>query len=356
MKKTTIISILVTTLFLVSCNIFDEGMVENISPPKFDLRSTALTLSDLQNVSFVVGLDSILYIGNVDSTNFGVYSYNTNRDSILGFWEISRLPSRSAVILEDSLLIIGNSDYKVGSLSLINTKSQVVVSRDYKTVHQDHDLIKQDKKVFLLERSLGVITGFTGGILNSESVFLNQNLGLKSNPQDVRVVESKTYVALYGFDTLIVFDNTNNTIVKTKIGLSSVLIEGQSSSNARTLAHYSNKLFVSIQRLTGFKALDTSKIVVIPLYNATQSMINLKFKNPISGIQQGKYLYLSSTTYTDTRGGIERVDLETLETTVIQTEEELGGSISSYYPVSETVGFARVLGSNFKYFLVEVTL
>ena len=176
-------------------------------PPLADIGTkTNQTLDSLQGVGPVVLFKNRLWIGNRTQKKQGLYVYDVSKDSVLSYANIGKLPPTSMGVSEDRYLVIANSDFTDGSISLVDLNTGTV-EKDYKTIDPDNSISISNQKSFLIERGKNVISGFNNGKLTTRNVFLNVNTGKGSNPHNVGwISNTKAYITRYGSTSLLLVD------------------------------------------------------------------------------------------------------------------------------------------------------
>ena len=161
-------------------------------------------LSALKGAKAAVAVDGRLYVANRDSAATGIAVVDLASGEITAFHE-SSLPPNELALASDSVLVVAESDYQTGALSRLSLKTGAWTP-EYLAVGSDNALVASGDKVFLMERSRNVVTGFTAGRLEEANVFLNVNTGEKSNPYQVALHGGSAFVTRYGSSHLLVLE------------------------------------------------------------------------------------------------------------------------------------------------------
>jgi DNA-binding beta-propeller fold protein YncE len=177
------------------------------------------------------------------------------------------------------------------------------------------------------------------------------NTGSKSNPYQVALLDGKAFVARYGSAHLLILDaGRKDGGTRDSIDLSAWAADslkgtpGAVPHMAAAVAH-GGKVFVAVQRLTGWTAKDTSKVLIIDAASRkVTGSIDLLRKNPVAVAALGRYLYVSCVEgYGSFTGAVERIDMqEGKHAGLVVEEKDLDppSDLSSFVPVSDSKGYA----------------
>jgi hypothetical protein len=317
------------------------------------------SLSMIRGAKTAVMLGDRLYVANRDSAAVGIAVVDPAADTVTAFYN-GILPPNQLAPSGDSLLIILETDYKIGALSLLDLRKGELEA-SYKQVHSDNALSFSGDKAFLMERKLGVVTGFTQGKLAGANVFLNVNTGANSNPYQAALYGNTAFITRYGRASLLILEaDKMDGGRRDSIDLSAFVADSLKGDSAAVpgmdaAVVYGKRVFVTVQRLTGYKAKDTSKVVVIDAESRkVVGAISLLRRNPIATAVHGKYLYVSSVeSYGTFTGAVERIDMEKEEHAGIVVEEKdlsPPSDLVDFVPVSDSKGyviFSPVYGTGF---------
>lgn len=351
-------------LGLAGC-LFGGDEDDNVPPPP-DPPSATRGLETLRGAASVAFMDGKLYVGNRADTALGIAVIDPAADTLLAFHDETLPPNRLAAA-GDSVLVISESNYQVGALSRLSAKSGAF-DASYKSVSSDNALSADDDRVFLLDRTLGVVTGFTGGTLKPANVFFDLNTGAGSNPHQIAIAGETAFITRYNSAFLLVAEaDKKDGGTLDSIDLSEFVadtlkgVDGAVPRMDGAVVH-GDRLFVTVQRLgKGYEALDTSLVVVIDVDSReVDGVIKLKHKNPIANSVRGKYLYVVSVgNYGVPDGAVERIDMEAAEHAgIVVTESDLipasAGEdflpdLADFVAISDTKGyvlFAPDFGTN----------
>lgn len=306
-------------------------------------------LSAIKGAKAAAAHDGKLYVANRDSAATGIAVVDLATGKVAAFHK-SSLPPNELALAGDSVLVVAETDYATGALSRLSLKTGAWTPA-YRTVDSDNALAADGGKVFLLERTLGVATGFTGGRLEDAGVFLNVNTGAKSNPHQVALHGNTAFVTRYGSAHLLVLEaDKKDGGARDSIDLSAWAadsLKGKPGAvpHMDAVVAHGSKLFVTVQRLTGWSAKDTSKVLII---DATTKKVTgeiaLLRKNPVSVSTRGKWLFVSCVDgYGTFTGAVERIDMEKGEHAGIVVEEKdltPPSDIGQFVPVADDKGYA----------------
>jgi hypothetical protein len=305
-------------------------------------------LSALRGAKAAVAADGKLYVANTDSAATGIAVVDLASGGITAF-HASSLPPNDLALAGDSVLVVAETDYATGALSRLGLKTGAW-SPEYLTVGSDNALAASGDKVFLMERSRNVVTGFTAGRLEEANVFLNVNTGEKSNPYQVALHGNSAFVTRYGSSHLLVLDagekdgGDRDSIDLSAWAADSLKGTPGAAPHMDAAVAYGGRIFVTVQRLTGFKAKDTSKVLVIDAdTRKVTGAIDLLRKNPISVSVRGKWLFVSCVEgYGTFTGAVERIDMEKAEHAGLVVEEKdltPPSDLTQFVPVADDKGY-----------------
>lgn len=322
-------------------------MTESDNGPAAVLPMEAL--SGIKGAKAAAVVDGKLYVANRDSAATGIAVVDLATDKVVAFHK-ETLPPNELVALGDSVLVISETDYTTnGSMSRLNVKSGKW-EPSYKAVDSDNALTSAGGDVFLMERTLGAVTGFRNGTLADDNVFLNVQTGAKANPYQTAVHGKTAFVTRYGRASLLVLEadkkdgGTPDSIDLSGFVADSLKGKPGAVPNMDAAVIYGKRLFVTVQRLTGWAAKDTSKVVVIDVESRkVTGSISLMRKNPTSVSVRGKYLFVACVDgYNTFTGAVERIDMEKVEHAgLVVKEADLvpPSDLTQFVPVSETKGY-----------------
>jgi len=275
------------------------------------------------------------------------------------------------------------SDFSVGNLSKISTTSPRTSEKSLlgaTGLHSDSVIRGFGKLVYVIQRfganSIVVLDSEQpSASIANYTTNDRGNTSQQSNPQDIAFVsESKAYITRYGLNTLLVVNPRTGDQLGT-IGLSQFLdptdtvTGGDGSVEMAQMVMIGTRLFVSLQRLTGFAAVLESYIVVID--TDTDQIIELspgRNKIVLAGKNPFDMVYLPSTDriyvanvgtfFTgDDFGGLEVINPNTgLSEGIVLTDNAFGGPLSAIAIQSDTKAYASVFDASFNNFVVPFDL
>jgi len=230
--------------------------------------------------------------------------------------------------------------------------------------NQDSKVFANNGKIFILERpaaSGGPSAGMNGGILNclnppstssSSSKptpygYSPQNLGSGSNPYDIAFIDNTGYIALYGTNSVQIFDADSCKLLGNIQLPSTFPVQYSSSSvtataNAASIKVTGDTLLVVIQTWKSYPSIATNGILL--RINATTKQIidtiPLTYYNPQSSILHGDTLYIGSAwDLTDTiyggfgidttKSGVEFVALSNKKDSILVSGFTLNAGVTS---------------------------
>jgi hypothetical protein len=277
-------------------------------------------LETLRGTTSAAFMDGLLYVGNRADSALGIAVIDPDADTIVAF-HAETLPPNSIAVANDSVLAISESNYQVGAMSRLDGRTGAF-DASYMAVSSDNALTADGGGVFLMDRTLGVVTGFTGGTLEAANVFFELNTGAGSNPHQIAIAGETAFITRYNSAFLLVAEiDKQNGGTLDSIDLSEFVadtLKGVDGAVPRMdgAAVYGDRLFVTVQRLgKGYEALDTSLVVVIDVETReVTGTIKLQYKNPIATSTRGKYLYVACVgNYGAPDGAVERIDMDEAE-------------------------------------------
>jgi len=306
------------------------------------------TMDSLKYVSALSFTNGQLIVANQSPTDPGVAVIDTSTGMISEYYS-EVLPPSSLALTTDNRVIITETDYTQGAVSILHLGAKLI-EKTFMSFGSDNTSAAADGKVFLFNRTTGVITGFTGHKPNAD-ITLNAQTGAGSNPYGIAVSNGKAFVPRYNSKYLLILDATKlDGGVRDSIDLSTYS-KDTALHVPRMAAVTANNgfIFVTLQRLkASYAAQDTSLVVVInSSTKAIVSTIPLHFKDPIAAHVLGNYWYISSIAgYGDLLGGVEKIDLAAKTNAgVVVTETNLASDVSDFIPTGDHTGYAAVYNS-----------
>ncbi len=341
-------------LGFAGCLADDED--DGIPPPPDPPDSITRGLETLRGATSAAFLDGLLYVGNRADTALGIAVIDPDADTIVAF-HAETLPPNSLAVADDSVLAISESNFQVGALSRLDGRTGAFEA-SYKAVSSDNALSAAGGRVFLMDRTLGVVTGFSGGTLEPANVSFDLNTGAGSNPHQIAIAGKTAFITRYNSAFLLVAEaDKKNGGMLDSIDLSEYVadtLKGVEGAVPRMdgAVVYGDRLFVTLQRLgMRYEAKDTALIVVIDAETReVAGTIKLRHKNPAANSVRGKYLYVACAgSYGTPDGAVERIDMEAAEHAgIVVTEEDLVPAsagedfrpdLTDFVAISDTKGY-----------------
>jgi hypothetical protein len=332
------------TLVLGGCTLFgDDGLSQMPA-----IAGSPLDSLRLHGVSALEIRDGKLYVANGIAGNSGIEVIDIeNGDSILAYHAGLTLPPKAMARTADGHLIIAGvaGDYSSGALSVLNLAGDTLQNAIL-SFGTDATVIAADGKVFTINRTTGVVTGFTGNTPGQNVVF-DVQAGAGSNPYGIAITGGKAYIPRYNKTSLLILNDASALGGGTRDSIDLSAYAKDTASGAPRMAlitAHGGYVFVALQRLNhAYAALDTSVIVVINASTKTiEKVIPLTFKNPIAAsVRDGVWYLTGIASYGDLAGGVEKINLVTRTHggTVI-TEETLGADVFDFVAAGNDVGYA----------------
>ena len=330
--------------------LFGACMTDN---PKDDSTGALPTISwsgksmdSVQYASALLFTNGQLIVANRLSTDPGVAVIDTGTGKISEYYS-EELPPSAMALTTDNRVILTETNYIQGAVSILHLGAKLL-QKTFISFGSDNTVGAADGKVFLFDRTTGVITGFTGHLPNA-NITLNVQTGAGSNPNDIAVSNGRVFIPRYNLKSLLTLDAAKvDGGARDSIDLSAYVshrpIDTLASSPRMTFATSNNgNIFVALQRLNyNYKALDTSLVIVINASTkAIVTTISLHFKNPVSARVLGNTWYLTSIAgYGDQLGGVEKIDLaaKTNAGNVV-TEATLAADVFDFVPTGDHSGY-----------------
>ncbi len=302
-----------------------------------------------------------LLVANRDSSDPGIAVADTGTGLITAYYT-EKLPASSMAVAEDRYVVITETDYSEGSISVLDLTGKSLQS-SVLTFGSDNFVDTAGGMVYLFDHTTGVITGFTGHAPGQNVVF-NLQTGANSNPYDIAVANATAFIPRYNQPSLLLADPAQlGGGALDSLDLSAYDSQTPPDSAAGTprmafATAYNGYVFVALQRLNyNYAARDTSLVVVIDAASKqVVSTIPLQFKNPVSAHVEGTMWYLAcAANYAGNDGGVEKIDLnQRVDAGVVVSAQTLGGNVTDFVPAGEHAGFAVVAAYSGNLFVTRV--
>jgi hypothetical protein len=303
-----------------------------------------MPLDSLQGASALLIHDGRLLVANRSATKPGVAVVDTATGLIKTYYR-ELLPPSSMAATAGGRVIIAETDYVQGAVSVLDPAGRTIQTSVI-SFGSDNGVAAADGKVFLFNRTTGVVTGFTGNT-PGQGVVLDVQTGAGSNPYGIAVTGGKAYIPRYNLKSLLILGDVNQVGggARDSIDLSAYAKDTASGAPRMSLvAAHGGYVFVALQRLNHqYATLDTSLLVVINASTkAIEKTIPLNFRNPIAGtVKDGVWYITGISGYGDVLGGVEKIDLVTrLHAGSVVTEATLGADVFDFVPGGTGTGYA----------------
>ncbi len=299
-------------------------------------------LDTIQGAGSLLFHEGRLWIGNRTAGKLGIAEIDTATGTIHNFYRETLAPS-SLAAATDGRIIITETNYVEGAISVLDPFTKTL-QKSVISFGSDNGVIFDGGRVYLFDRTTGVVTGFTGSVPGQNVVF-NVQTGANANPYGIAVLNGKAYIPRYNSKSLLILDATLlGGGIRDSIDLSAYSKDTATFAPRMSSVTVSGGyVFVTLQRLTAsYSANDTSLVVVINASTkAIEKTIPLKFRNPVSTSVQGDFLYVAGIAgYGDQLGGVEKINLTTrLHAGTVLTETTLGADVFDFVPAGNGTGY-----------------
>jgi hypothetical protein len=332
-------------LVFTGCDLFEP---EKKAPPEgvSGLESAWIgrPLDSLKISQSLAFRDGRLYITHRHATEPGTAVVDTGTGKIIEYYPHLLKPSGMAFTASGKLVVGEGSWGQPGGISVIDPSTKRI-RQSVLTFDQDNVVTSADDRTYLIDRTLGVITGFSGNT-PGQNVVLNVQTGVGSNPYGIAVSGGKGYVPRYNLSSLLILNDINQLSGGTRdsIDLSAYAHDsaGGVPRMAKVVAH-DGYVFVALQRFNAnYSAQDSGLVVVInAATKAIEKTITLNFKNPGSSVVRGGVWYIAGLgSYLVNDGGVEKIDLVTrTHAGTVVTEATLGGDVGSVVIAGPNAGY-----------------
>lgn len=289
--------------------------------------------------------DGRLYVTHRHAATPGTAVIDTATGNIVEYYPHLLQPSGMA-FTEAGHVVVGEGSWgQPGAISVINTESkrirQSVINFD-----QDNVVNSVDGRVYLIDRTAGVITGFAGNT-PGEGVTLNVQTGANSNPYGIAVSGGKAYIPRYNLASLLILGDVDalDGGARDSVDLSAYAHAGGGGIPFMSgVTAYGGRVFVTLERWKAdYSEQDSGMVVVIDAATkAVEKVLTLPFRNPGSGTVRDGIWYLPAMgAYGVRDGGVVKIDLAARTVAgVAITEEEIGGDVGSIVITGANSGYA----------------
>jgi DNA-binding beta-propeller fold protein YncE len=336
-------ALLASALFLAGCNLFEEDG----SSPTPTIVGSPLDSVRLHGVSALEIRNGKLYVANGIAGNSGIEVFDAATGDTIAYHAGLTLPPKAMARTADGHLVISGvaGDYSSGALSVLNLAGDTLQNAIL-SFGTDATVTAADGKVFTINRTTGVVTGFTGHTPGQNVVFDVQT-GAGSNPYGIAISGGKAYIPRYNKTSLLILNDASALGGGTRDSIDLSAYAKDTASGAPRMAlitAHGGYVFVALQRLNHlYAAEDTSLVVVINASTkAIVKVIPLTFKNPIAGsVRDGVWYLTGIAGYGDKAGGVEKINLATrAHAGTVVTEETLGADVFDFVSAGSGLGYA----------------
>ncbi|MEW6755776.1 MAG: FlgD immunoglobulin-like domain containing protein [Candidatus Latescibacterota bacterium] len=255
-------------------------------------------------------------------------------------------------------VLVVTSDYETGSLSLLPADAEAL-QVDLLTVHGDAVAQYRQGLVYVLNR-LGQDNVLVLEPARLDAPLRQFSVGNGANPQDIEVAGlGKAYVSRLGSTSVLVVDPGTGE-ARGEVDLSP-FADADGLPEMAEMALVGDRLYVACQRIdrdNNWAPVGDSYVAVID--TATDALVDqdaaqpgvqgirLASANPGSLVPAGSRLLVScSGAFGVADGGIEAVDLESGQASLLIGEEALGGDVTSLAMVTVRRGYVVISDANF---------
>lgn len=302
-----------------------------------------LPIDSLKGASGLLQQNGYLLVANRIAAKPGVAVFDLATQKIKTYYSGTVAPS-SLAATADGKVIITETDYVQGSVSVLDLSARSI-QKGVLSFGSDNSVMSADGKVYLFDRTMGVVTGFTGNVPGQNVVF-NVQTGANSNPYGIAVSGGKAYIPRYNSKSLLILDATLlGGGIRDSIDLSAYSKDTSSARPPRMaqVAVSGGYVFVTLQRLSAnYSANDTALVIVINASTkAIEKTIPLHFKNPVSAtVRDGIWYIAGIAGYGDKSGGVEKIDLTTRQHAgEVVTEATLNADVFDFCPTAAGQGY-----------------
>lgn len=343
-----ILATLVTLLALTGCDLFDSSQDGKSSPADGVSGLTSSWIgTHRDSLTFAQSLghhDGRLYVTHRHEDEPGTAVVDTATGNIVAYYPHLLQPA-GITFTSSGKAVVGEGTWgQPGGISVIDPGSgrirQTVINFD-----QDNKVTTVDGRVYLFDRTLGTVTGFTGDV-PGENVTLDVQTGAGSNPYGIAVVDGQAYIPRYNLSSLLILGDVDalDGGERDSVDLSPYAhAEGGDIPFMSLVTAHDGYVFVALQRYKAdYSEQDSGLVVVIDAAtNTVAKTIGLNFKNPSSGfVKEGVWYIAGLGEYMALDGGVEKIDLAAREHAgTVVTEETLGGDVGDVVITGAGAGY-----------------
>lgn len=332
-------------LALTGCDLFQSS---GKSPPEgvSGLESPWIGVhrDSLKAVQSIAFRDGRLYVANRDSLRPGTAVIDTATGNIIEYYPHLLKPSGMA-FTEGGHLVVGEGTWgQPGGISVIDPSTKRI-RQSVLAFDQDNAVTSAEGRVYLIDRTAGVVTGFTGNTPGA-NVTLDAQTGAGSNPYGIAVAGGKAYIPRYNLSSLLILGDVNalGGGARDSIDLSAYAHAGGGGVPfmSGVVAHEGRVLVMLERWKADYSEQDSGLVVVIDAATkVVEKTLALPFKNPGSNVVKDGIWYIAAKgAYLANDGGVVKVDLatRTLAGTAV-TEADLGGDVGGIAVTGPDAGY-----------------
>ena len=134
------------------------GCLENTDdagPPDARRVHPSVSIDSILGARTAVVVGNTLYVANRDTAALGIVAVDIKTDKVTAFWP-EQLPPNDLALSGDSLLVISESDFVTGALSLLHLKTGKL-EQSYREIDSDNALSSDGGDVFLVVKRGGAL-------------------------------------------------------------------------------------------------------------------------------------------------------------------------------------------------------
>lgn len=349
-KKMVAGAALAALAVLTGCNLFDGKGASSSDPEGVSGLTSAWVGTHGDSLKAVQALgfhDGSLYVTNRHATEPGTAVVDTATGLITAYYPHVLQPAGIAFTASGKAIVGEGTWNQPGGFSVIDPAAQrmrqTVIGFD-----QDNGVVATEGRIYLLDRTLGTVTGFTGDE-PGKNVTFNVQTGANSNPYGIAVSGGKAYIPRYNQSSLLVLGDVNalDGGARDSIDLSAYAHAGGNNVPFMALVTaHDGYVFVALQRYKAdYSEQDSGLVVVInAATKAVEKSIGLNFRNPGAAfVKDGMWYIAGLGAYLVNDGGVEKIDLVTREHAgTVVTEAALGGDVGDVVITGGDAGYVTV--------------
>lgn len=336
--------IAVAILALTACDLFDSGDEKSRSASGLESPWVGLHRDSLKAVQALALHEGLLYATNRDSLRPGTAAIDTASGLVVAYYPGILKPSGLAVTTSGKIIVGEGTWGQPGGISVIDPATKRI-RQSVLAFDQDNGVVAAEGRVYLIDRTAGVVTGFAGDV-PGKNVTLDAQTGPNSNPYGIAVAGGKAYIPRYNLSSLLILGDVNalDGGARDSIDLSAYAHAGAGGIPFMSgVTAYGGRVFVTLERWKAdYSEQDSGMVVVIDAATkAVEKVLTLPFRNPGSGTVRDGIWYLPAMgAYGVRDGGVVKIDLAARTVAgVAITEEEIGGDVGSLAITGEDAGY-----------------